>query len=205
MKEYLISKYPPVALSIATLEPDEEHLCSFHLTECQKNPPFGYGSYCTVNFNCHITDWRLIFEYEELPKWLIPTMKIGLSLVDAPVSATVGTRMQLWEANETNKKFSGKAFDILYGDIKRFETIKDLGSKLVKILLKEPPEELNDDGLVYIVHTINNQKGFKAVKDWFSNFRVNVAREAECPEDFAEIGNALLESFVKERKLTSIK
>jgi hypothetical protein len=174
-------KYPPRALELAHLAPEETQISSFYLSQMKKNWPLGYGSTRAVNFHCHITDQRLIFEFITIPKWLTLGMKAALFFIDAPPSAEVAAKVQLWETSEAHRAFSGRSFDIGYRHIKQFQAFKNLTYDVAKIVLNDPPRELRDDGLVFMVNTVGSENTILA---W--------STASKYARDFVQLGNSVL-------------
>lgn len=93
-----------------------------------------------MDFDCHVTDRRVILEYVPPPWWVKPLM-VGLrfalsEFADADESATAtALGIQGWKDEREAKRFRAKVISLALEEISTIEVFKNLGTKIIRIRL----------------------------------------------------------------------
>lgn len=135
-----IANYTPVSLQFTRLNADEMHFYSFTVIEAQKQR-IGYQPIDNLQYLCHVTDQRLIFEPQFAPA--IDAERSALQSVSRPVAQTAPDQEEAQEqpsgsanATATLKAVAAQVFQIDYEMIAAFKTVRTLSGSYARIVLR---------------------------------------------------------------------
>lgn len=127
----------------------------------------------------------MILETREITNteyWIVKGIfEVAKLFVEVSPAVSIGAGYELSSGKKRSDAQAGKFLQIPYADIEKFDIVKSFNlPAAAKVFLKHPPQDLDDDGLVFMIGVVPHRK---VEKRW--GYR---------SPDFVEIGNRFLVS-----------